>query len=80
MTKKVPKALDASTKDRIALGAPWFSSRVCDHTGKVNYKLPRRGMSGGRPPKGLRNWDCRVDGHEDPDNSGACIHCGMERP
>lgn len=46
-----------------------------DETGRVNYALPPRGVAGGRPPRGLRNWDCRQDGHEDPDNSGLCIHC-----
>lgn len=30
------------------------------------------------PPKGLRNWICEVDGHEDPDRSGLCIHCSAE--
>ena len=46
-----------------------------DETGKVNHKLSARGVSFGKPPKGLRNWDCRIDGHEDPDNTGLCIHC-----
>jgi len=49
----------------------------CDETGKVNYDLPPRGVSYGRPPKGLRNHDCKVDGHEDPDWSGSCIQCGQ---
>jgi hypothetical protein len=43
-----------------------------------NPDLPPRGVSGGIPPKGLRNWICEVDGHEDPDNSGLCIHCSCE--
>ena len=38
-------------------------------------ELPPRGISYGEPPKGLRNWICKADGHEDPDNSGLCIHC-----
>lgn len=37
--------------------------------------LPPRGVASGTPPPGLRNWVCAADGHEDPDNSGACIHC-----
>lgn len=44
--------------------------------GDINYNLPPRGVSMGKPPEGLRNWDCSYDGHEDPDNSGMCIHCG----
>ena len=48
-----------------------------DETGVVNYKLRPRGTSSGKPPPGLRNYDCREDGHEDPDNSGLCIHCGV---
>jgi hypothetical protein len=47
----------------------------CDETGRVNRALPPRGDSYGKPPVGLRNWDCRIDGHEDPDHSGLCIHC-----
>lgn len=50
----------------------------CDETGKINYNLPPRGVSFGRPlGTNLRNWDCRVDGHSDPDNSGLCIHCSI---
>jgi hypothetical protein len=48
----------------------------CDETGEVNHGLPRRGVSGGKPPPGLRNHDCAVDHHADPDNSGQCIYCG----
>ena len=44
----------------------------CDETGKVNYDLPPRGVSYGKPPQGLRNWNCRVDGDEDPDWTGSC--------
>ncbi len=47
----------------------------CDETGQVNYNLHPRGTSWGKPPPGLRNFDCLVDGHRDPDNSGFCIHC-----
>ena len=43
-----------------------------------NPDLPRRGVSFGTPPPGLRNRICEVDGHEDPDNSGLCIHCDAE--
>jgi hypothetical protein len=51
----------------------------CDETGKINYKLRPRGYSVGKPPKGLRNYDCRVDGHEqgEPGNN-SCIHCGAD--
>lgn len=42
-----------------------------------NPDYPPRGVSSGIPPKGLRNWICEVDGHEDPDNSGVCIHCDV---
>jgi hypothetical protein len=40
--------------------------------------LPARGVSRGTPPPGLRNWVCAADGHEDPDNSGLCIHCNVD--
>lgn len=43
-----------------------------------NPDLPPRGVSGGNPPDGLRNWICAVDGHCDPDNTGGCIHCGAD--
>lgn len=42
--------------------------------------LPPRGVSHGDPPPGLRNWVCEVDGHEDPDLVGSCIHCGTDLP
>lgn len=34
-----------------------------------------RGVGFGTPPEGLRNHVCLIDGHEDPDRSGACLHC-----
>jgi hypothetical protein len=43
-----------------------------------NPDLPPRGVAHGDPPPGLRNWVCEVDGHEDPDNSGQCIHCDTD--
>jgi len=43
-----------------------------------NLDYPPRGVSEGIPPIGLRNWNCEVDGHADPDNSGLCIHCSTE--
>lgn len=46
-----------------------------DEAGTVNYALPPRGRAFGRPAAGLRNYDCRKDGHEDPDLTGSCIHC-----
>ena len=42
---------------------------------KHQKSLPPRGVSKGKPPKGLRNWNCKKDGHSDADNSGLCIHC-----
>lgn len=48
-----------------------------DETGRVNYDFPPRGVAYGKPSPGLRNHDCRVDGHRDPDNSGLCIHCSV---
>lgn len=50
----------------------------CDVTGMINYDLPPRGVSFGRPlGPNIRNYDCRIDSHEDPDNSGLCIHCSV---
>lgn len=43
-----------------------------------NPDFPPCGDSGCKPPLGLRNWICEVDGHEDPDRSGLCIHCSCE--
>ena len=39
--------------------------------------LPQRHVSGGTPPEGLRNWLCSIDGHEDPEKAGECLHCGL---
>lgn len=55
-----------------------FYGPGCDDTGTVNYDLPARGIDAGKPPPGLRNWDCRVDWHSDPDNSGLCIYCAQD--
>ncbi len=48
-----------------------------DSEGKYNPALPPRGISFGKPPIGLRNHDCKLDSHRDPDNSGLCIHCAV---
>ena len=50
----------------------------CDANGDYNISLPRRGVNGGKPPPGVRNRDCVIDGHEDPDWSGMCIHCSVD--
>ncbi len=55
-----------------------FYGPGCDETGQINYDLPPRGINAGKPPPGLRNHDCREDGHRDPDNSGLCIHCSAD--
>lgn len=39
--------------------------------------LDPRHVSGGTPPERLRNWLCSIDGHEDPEKSGECLHCGL---
>ena len=44
-----------------------------DHTGTVNYALPPRGVAFGKPDPGMRNHDCRIDGHSFDD--GLCIYC-----
>jgi hypothetical protein len=40
--------------------------------------LPPAGVSEGAIGEGLRHWVCEVDGHEDPDRTGGCIHCGAD--
>lgn len=52
-----------------------------------NPDLPARGVAGGpgEPWPGLRNHVCylegtEIDGHADPDLSGACIYCHADLP
>ena len=62
------------------MSAYWFELTVDERRAIVrdagqDPDLPRRGVAHGTPPPGLRNHVCAADGHEDPDNSGLCIHC-----